>query len=110
MHVFAIALVLGLAVMTLTTWLGRFMPRAEPFSAIAMAVLGVLGAWLADFDLWQLWDVPVRAHWIGIVLTGLALGGIAYAWHELVSLAASLARKTTDEAKAIEYSQTIRAA
>ena len=110
MHVFAIAVLFGLGVMAIATWLDSFMPRAHRFNGIVMVVLGVLGAWFADFNLWKLWSIPVRADWIGLVLTGVAIGGAAYAWHEILGVLTSASRKTSDEAEALELSTGLRAA
>src|SRR6266496_3736068 len=105
MHVFAIAALLGLGVMSLAACADRVVEKAREYRAMTMVVLGVLGAWLADFDLWAGWGVPVRKHWVGIVLTGLAIGGLAHAWHEVLGFFTGLVRKTNDEAAALEKSQ-----
>jgi len=53
--------------------------------------------------------ISSRADWLGTTLTGVILGGIAYAWHEVLSLFSGVSRKVTDEAATMEQSQ-LRAA
>ena len=65
-------------------------------------------AWLADLNMWQLWEVPVRDAWIGVTLTGVALAGIAQFWHYLLGYSAGLERKYNDEAAALEKTQGLR--
>jgi len=109
-YVFAIALLFALGVALVAHWLDDNVPAMHRFTMLAMAVLGVLGAWLADFDLWQLWDVPVRAEWIGIVLTGILLGGLAHGWHVLLGFVSGITRKANDEADVLEQTRTLKAA
>jgi hypothetical protein len=102
-HVLALSLSLGLAVLFVGRWVARMLPEAlSRFEGMSMMALGILAAWLADFDAWAAWDVPVREHWIGIVLTGLAIGGLASVWGELMGFVHGFARKSNDEAEVIE--------
>jgi predicted tellurium resistance membrane protein TerC len=110
MYIFGIAVLFSLGVMMVAGSLDRFLPRVRDFAAITMVILGVLAAWLADFDLWELWAVPVRRHWIGVALSGAAIGGLAHAWHEVLAVLASTTRKTLDEAESIERSSGLRVA
>jgi len=109
-HVFAIVLLLALGVMLIGRWVDEFVPRLRRFTTFTMVALGVLTAWFADFDVWEQWAVPVREHWIGIVLTGVLLGGLAHAWHVVLGIVSGMTRKTNDEAEALERTQTLKAA
>ena len=103
MHVLALFLSLGLAVLFVGRWVNRFLPEAiRGFDGLTTMVLGILVAWLADFDAWAAWDVPVREHWVGIGLTGLGIGGLAAVWGELIGYVHGIARKSNDEAEVIE--------
>jgi hypothetical protein len=104
MYVFAILVLFGLGVAAVSVFLDRFFARflvREAWALLAVGV-GVALAWLADFDMWARWGEPVRAGWIGTTLTGLALGGIAYFFHELLGFFTGLHRKHDDEARVIE--------
>ncbi len=102
MSVFAIAMLLGLGIAASVVAFDRARPVARAVWAV-LAVLGGIGlAWAANFNLWSLWHVPVREGWIGITLTGVALGGIAYGFHELLGFFAGLHRKHDDEAAVLE--------
>ena len=65
-------------------------------------------AWLADLNMWALWDVRVREPWIGVTLTGLVLAGVAYFWTEILGFFRGLERKYNDEAAAIEKDRGLR--
>jgi hypothetical protein len=112
MHVFAILILFGLGVCAAAVFLHplfvRFQLR-EMWALVAVGA-GVGLAWLADFDMWGLWNIPVRAGWIGTTLTGLALGGVAYFFHEVLGFFTGLHRKMDDEALVIEHSEIRRAA
>jgi protein-S-isoprenylcysteine O-methyltransferase Ste14 len=110
MYVFAIAALLGLGVMALAHCARRYLEQAPEYRSLTVVIFGLLGAWLADFDVFARWGVPVRKHWIGVVLTGLAIAGLAHAWHELLGVFSGLVRKTNDEAEALELTQGRKAA
>lgn len=111
MHVLALSLSLGLAVLFMARWVTNLLPGAiRGVDGLAMMVLGVLAAWLADFDAWAAWGVPVREHWVGIALTGLAIGGLASVWGELLGFVHGIARKSNDEAEVIERDRGLHAA
>jgi hypothetical protein len=112
MYVFAILMLFGLGVAASVVFLDRFFARflmREMWALVAVAA-GIALAWLADFDMWAQWGVPVRESWIGVTLTGLALGGVAYFFHELLGFFTGLHRKYEDEAKVIEHTELHRAA
>jgi hypothetical protein len=110
MYVFATAALLGLGVMALVAAVDHLIKQTVDYRPVLMVVLGVLGAWLADYDMFARWGIAMRAHWVGIVLTGLVLGGMAHAWHEVLGFFTGLVRKTNDEAAALEKTQELKAA
>lgn len=104
MHEFAIVVLFGLGIAASVVFLDRLVARLlvhELWPLLAVGA-GVGLAWLADFNLWALWDIPVREERIGITLTGLALGGVAYCWREVLGFFAGLHRKYEDEAMVLE--------
>jgi hypothetical protein len=110
MYVFAIAALLSLGVLALAMLGRRFTyrnERPEMWMAV-LVVLGIAAAWIADFNMWAEWGIGVRADWIGVTLSGLALAGLAQVWHEVVGLAAGLERKYNDEAATMEKAQDLR--
>jgi hypothetical protein len=110
MYTFTIALFFGLAVMGLVTLADRYLTAAREAWVLAAMAVGVALAWATGFDFWELWGEKIRAAWLGITLTGVALGGLAYLWHEVIRLFTGLERKTNDEAEALEARQLHRAA
>jgi len=111
MYVFATAALLGLGVMAFARCVDRYVGGyTHDHSAFVGAVLGVLAAWLADFDVFSHWGVAMREHWIGIVLTGLALGGLAQLCHGVTDMVTGFVRKTNDEADALEKGHGLKAA
>ncbi|HXF37140.1 MAG TPA: hypothetical protein VNO17_08175 [Actinomycetota bacterium] len=102
MYVFATVMLLGLALAKLvdlvrTAW---EMPRGGRL-LLAFAG-GLLLTWVTDYSAFAAWDQAFRAGWMGPVATGLALGGVAAFWHELLDLIASTARRVHDQATEIE--------
>jgi hypothetical protein len=109
MYAFGIAVLLGLAVMVVAAIGERYLLRINEFRAVVLVGLGIAAAWATSFDLWALWGISSRAGWLGTTLTGVILGGIAYAWHVILTLFSGVSRKVTDEAATMEQSQ-LRAA
>lgn len=109
MYAFGIAVLLGLAVMVVAAIGERYLLRINEFRAVVLVGLGIAAAWVVGFDLWALWGISSRVGWLGTTLTGVILGGIAYAWHVILTLFAGVSRKVTDEAASMEQSQ-LRAA
>jgi drug/metabolite transporter (DMT)-like permease len=108
MHVFGIALLFGLGIMSVARWVERPMMRLRDKVSISVYPLlevsiGVGLAWAVDFNLWKLWHVPMRADWVAVTLTGVALGGIAHFFSELLATFSGLGRKLHDEAETIEH-------
>jgi len=108
MYVFATILLLGLAVWAVAMIVERWLSIAPEIWAIVLVALGVGAAWLADFDLFAMWGLPVRAAWIGTTLSGLAIAGLAYVWREVMGVLAGLLRKYHDEAAEMETQHGLR--
>jgi hypothetical protein len=107
MYVFGIAIMLGLGVMCVARWVERPLQRlGERLSLSLYALmevgLGVGLAWAVNFNLWSLWGINMRADWIAVTLTGLAIGGIAQFFTEVLALFSGFGRKLNDEAETIE--------
>jgi hypothetical protein len=110
MYVFAMAALLGLGVLFVATAAERYPPMrdARQLWAVLILALGIGTAWIADFDVWRLWGLPVRWAWVGTTLTGVMLAGLAGVWHELLGLFTGLGRKYQDEAARIEKAEGLR--
>lgn len=108
MYVFATIALLGLAIWALTMVAERFFALAAEYWAGAFVLLGIGAAWLLDFSIFEMWGLSVRADWIGISLSGLALGGVAFFWREVLGLISSLFRKYSDQAEELERQHGLR--
>ncbi|HEX9645402.1 MAG TPA: hypothetical protein VGC11_15530 [Acidimicrobiia bacterium] len=108
MYTFAVVLLLGLAVMTVGMLIARFVRLVDEMLMGITMLLGIGTAWLADFDLFAAWGFALRESWIAIVLTGLALGGVAYLFNELTGLIAGVHRKYVDEVVEFEKVHDVR--
>jgi hypothetical protein len=88
----------------------RVLSMAPELWATVLVGLGIGAAWLTDFDVWQLWGIPVREDWIGVTLTGLMIGGIALVCRGVGRLLSAFSRKITDEAETLEEKSLRRVA
>jgi hypothetical protein len=108
METFAVMAFFGLGLSVLVMLGHRYVTFAREGWALVTIGFGVGLAWLADLNMWKLWDVPVREPWIGVTLTGLALAGAACFWTEILGFFRRLERKYNDEAAAIEKDRGLR--
>jgi hypothetical protein len=108
MKTFAVLLLFGLGLSLFTMAGHRYATLSREVWAAVTIALGVGLAWLADLNMFRLWQLHVREPWIGVTLTGLALAGVAYFWHEVLGFFGGLERKYNDEAAALEKSQDLR--
>ena len=90
MDVFAVLVLFGLGIYGLLMIGDRFVDLAREVRAVVAVGIGVGLGWLADLNMWQLWEFLVRDGWIGVTLTGVALAGIAQFWHYLLGYFAGL--------------------
>jgi hypothetical protein len=105
---FAVVLLMGLVIAKLVDLL-RDLGMHGMWSIVTSFVLGIVAAYLFDFDLFAAWDIGVREN-LGTLATGLVYGAAASAWHEVLGLVAGLGRKATDEAIELEAKAGPRAA
>jgi hypothetical protein len=115
MYAFGIAILLGLGVMCAARCLEPLVrllgaPLVQALRALAELALGIGLAWAVNFNLWALWHIPMRAEWVAVTLTGVALGGIAQFFTELLAMFSGLGRKLQDEAETIERPKLERVA
>jgi predicted permease len=106
-YAFGIAVLFGLGVMCLARTVERPLRQLRDRLGLALyplleVALGVGLAWAVNFNLWSLWHVPMRADWVAVTLTGMALGGIAHLFSEVLTTFSGLGRKLHDEAETIE--------
>ncbi len=111
MHFLAVFLFVAFGVMALTavgTHLHRRLRELRPLLAGAW---GVGLAWLANLNMWSGWSVGnLRYGWVGVTLTGVALGGAALLLYALYAFFVGLFRKFDDQAEQIEKTELRRVA
>lgn len=115
MYVFGIAILFGLGVMCLARTVERPLRQLRQRLPVALyplleVAVGIGLAWAVHFNMWSLWHVPMRADWIAVTLTGLALGGVAQFFTEVLTTFSGLGRKLHDEAETIERPKLERVA
>ena len=108
METFAVMAFFGLGLSVLVMLAHRYATVTREGWALVTIVFGIGLAWLADLNMFSLWDVPVREPWIGVTLTGLALAGVAYFWTEILGFFRGLERKYNDEAEVLEQDRGLR--
>lgn len=103
MHYFAVFLFFSFGTMALTILGERGYRRLHEARAFLAVGWGVGLAWLADFNMWSGWNISnLRYEWVGVTLTGLALGGTALLAYALFEFFMGLHRKLDDQAEQIE--------
>ncbi len=111
MHFFGLVLLFGLGIYALSLLGQRAYTKTREFKPLTQLVLGVAFAWIANLNLWTGFSVgQLRADWIGVTITGLALGGIAFFFDAVIGLFAGLDRKIEDQATQLEHSDLKRVA
>jgi len=105
-HFFALYLFFAFGVMGITMLGERLYHRVREGRAAVALAWGVALAWLANLNLWTGWSISgLRYAWVGVTLTGLALGGSALLLHAILGFFAGLHRKFDDQAEQLERSQ-----
>ncbi|HLI15290.1 MAG TPA: hypothetical protein VKV23_04465 [Acidimicrobiales bacterium] len=111
MHFFAGFLFLAFGVMALTMLGERLYRRVREGRAFVAGGWGVALAWLANFNMWTGWDIAhLRYAWVGVTLTGVALGGAALLAYSLLGFFFGLHRKFDDQAEQLERTELRRVA
>ena len=106
MHFFAVFFFLALGVMGLTMLGERGYRRMREGRALLAGAWGVGLAWLANLNMWTGWGIShLRYGWVGVTLTGVALGGAALLLHALLGFFVGLYRKFDDQAEQIERTE-----
>ena len=102
MYVFATVALLGLAVAKFVDVAGGYVNVRRPIRPFLAFLAGIGIAWAADLSMFAGFGIDLRALWMGPVATGMVIGGLASAWHELLGVLASYARRVNDQATEIE--------
>jgi len=111
MHFFALFLFFSFGVMALTMLGERGYRRLREARAVLAMGFGIGLAWLANLNMWTGWSIGnLRYAWVGVTMTGLALGGTAVLGHAIFGLFAGLYRKFDDQAEQIEKTDLRRVA
>lgn len=93
MHDFAIVALLGLAAYKTVDFLTSLFHKDDSMvRLVATLGVGVIFAELLDYSVFAAWGIGVRETWMGPVFTGLIVGGMAYAWHEVLGLVKDFGR------------------
>lgn len=107
MHFFALFFFFAFGVMGLTMFGDRLYRRVREGRPVMAVAWGVALAWLANLNMWTGWSIGnLRYDWVGVTLTGVALGGSALLLHAVLGFFAGLRRKFDDEAAQIERTDT----
>jgi len=111
MHFFAVFLFFALAVMGLGMLGERLYQRLREGRILLTLAWGVALAWLANLNMWTSWGIStLRYGWVGVTITGLALGGTALFVHAILGFFAGLHRKFDDQAEQLERTELRRVA
>ena len=84
MYTLAVTVLLGLAVFTVVDALVGLVPGLSLGRSVVTVALAVVGAFALDYSLFEGFGVTLRESWMGILLTGLVLAGMASAWGALL--------------------------
>lgn len=111
MHFFALLLFVSFGVVALTNLGERGYRRLREGRAAVAAGWGVGLAWLANLNLWTGWGIGhLRYAWVGVTITGLAIGGAALLSAAILGFFIGLFRKFDDQADQIERTDLRRIA
>jgi hypothetical protein len=106
MHFFAVILFMSLGVMGLTMLAERGTRRYREGRAVIAGGLGIGLAWLANLNMWTSWNISnLRYDWVGVTLTGVAIGGGALLLYGIFGFFAGLHRKLDDQAEQLENTE-----
>jgi hypothetical protein len=102
MYQFATIVLMGLAVTAAVNLVRQFGETSRGLRIFLDLVLGVLLTWATNYSMFGPWHIAFRNQWMGPVVTGLVIGGLATLWHEVLGLIGSYARRSYGEATEIE--------
>jgi hypothetical protein len=98
MYVFATIALLGLAVATFVDLVDDIVNVQRSIRPFLAFLAGIGIAWAADLSMFAGFGIGLRTQWMGVVATGLVIGGLACAWHEVLEALASHADRVKDRA------------
>jgi hypothetical protein len=111
MHAFALFLFFALGVMALNMFGERYLHQARDRWVFMACAFGIGLAWLANLNMWTAWNIGnLRYQWVGVTMTGLAMGGGATFLHAVTEFFSGLHRKFHDQAEVMEQHELRRAA
>lgn len=110
MHAFAVYFFFSVAVMGLSMVVKKVVHTPHDHWFTLLTAVGVGMSWLAGFNMWAAWGVSLRYPWVGVTLSGFALGATGFFLHELLGSVTGLHRKLEDQADVIEMHELHKAA
>ncbi len=111
MHFFGLLVMIALGIYALEVLGSKYYKGAAEARPLVSLILGLVFAWVANINLWTGWTVAnLRADWIGVTLTGFALGGLALLADAVIGFFAGLHRMYEDRAEHIERTELKRIA
>ncbi|HZU80059.1 MAG TPA: hypothetical protein VE991_09100 [Acidimicrobiales bacterium] len=110
MHAFALFLFFSFGVMAMTMLGERYLHHDRERWVFVACAFGIGLAWLADLNMWTAWGIHLRYDWVGVTMTGLAMGGAATFVHSVTEFFSGLHRKFHDQAEVMEQHELRRAA
>lgn len=111
MHFVGLLFFFSLGVMALEMLGERIYRQLREARTVLAGAWGIGLAWLANLNMWTAWSISgLRYAWVGVTITGLALGGGALMLHAIFGFFAGLYRKFNDQAEQIERGELRRVA
>jgi hypothetical protein len=83
MHDFTIVVLLGLGLWKLIDLLEDVIPGIAQFHTLMTVAIGIAGAVVLDYSMFQGFHVVLRDSWMGPWATGLVIAGTTSAWRAL---------------------------